>query len=270
MIVQLVSVELAFAGGHWEVLPQAVSDVKLVFGRGGLVQGLINYLLDSYGNLDEIFLTSVWPVLASAIPESLAQAFVQIPRRVGQLRHSFNIRGRCLQPLKDGERCETDQVSIEFQDVTATAILPKPLAEKYLVSQNCTKSCEAMPRLHSYVKSSEASVFDGTSTETGLQVDYSAEEFTKILLEGSAVAPMKLLEIGLGNGTNLANLLPSIPGKLESVGSMSIREGNKAERAILSVCCVSGLGAETSISGHLDMMRNAHRPVPTGLAPIIG
>ena len=26
-------------GGHWEVLPKAVSDVKLVFGRGGIVQG---------------------------------------------------------------------------------------------------------------------------------------------------------------------------------------------------------------------------------------
>ncbi|CAE7554167.1 unnamed protein product [Symbiodinium sp. CCMP2592] len=217
-------------GGHWEVLPTAVSDVKLVFGRGGLVQGLINYLMDSYGDLDEIFLTSVWPVLASAIPESLGQAFVQIPRRVGQLRHSFNIHGRCLLPRADGEQCETDQVSIVFQDVTAAAVLPKPLAEKYLVSQNCSKSCEAMPRLHSYLKSSNASVFDGTSTETGLQVDYSAErEFTKILLEGSGVAPMKLVEIGLGNGTNLVKLLPSIPGKLASVGSMSIREGNKVE-----------------------------------------
>ena len=39
-------------GGHWEVLPKAVSDVKLVFGRGGLVQGLINYLVSAYGNMD--------------------------------------------------------------------------------------------------------------------------------------------------------------------------------------------------------------------------
>ncbi|CAE7245788.1 unnamed protein product, partial [Symbiodinium microadriaticum] len=96
-------------GGHWEVLPKAVSDVKLVFGRGGIVQGMINYLVDAYGNMDEIFLTSVWPVLASAIPESLGQAFVQIPRRDGQLRHRFNLHGRCLVPLEDGERCETDQ-----------------------------------------------------------------------------------------------------------------------------------------------------------------
>jgi len=222
-------------GGHWEVLPKAVSDVKLVFGRGGLVQGLINHLVDAYGNMDEIFLTSVWPVLASAIPESLGQAFVQIPRRVGQLRHNFNIQGRCLVPHEEEEeRCATDQVSIVFQDVTATAILPKPLAEKYLVSQNCSKSCEAVEQslpmllLQSYVNSSEASVFDGTSTETGLQVDYSVQDFTKIRLDGGAVAPMKLLEIGLGNGSNLlANLLPAVPGKLTSVGSLSLIEGNK-------------------------------------------
>ena len=29
--------------------------------------------------------------------------------RVGQLRHNFNIHGRCLLPREDGERCETDQ-----------------------------------------------------------------------------------------------------------------------------------------------------------------
>ncbi|CAE7554142.1 unnamed protein product [Symbiodinium sp. CCMP2592] len=224
-------------GGHWEVLPKAVSDVKLVFGRGGLVQGLINHFTDAYGNMDEIFLTSVWPVLASAIPESLGQAFVQIPMRVGQLRHNFNIKGRCLvtHEEEEEERCASDQVSIVFQDVTATAILPKPLAEKYLASQNCSKSCEAVEQslpmllLQSYVNSSsEASVFDGTSTETGLQVDYTVRDFTKIRLEGAAVAPMKLLEIGLGNGSSLlANLLPAVPGKLASVGSLSLIEGNK-------------------------------------------
>ncbi|CAE7289464.1 unnamed protein product, partial [Symbiodinium necroappetens] len=221
-------------GGHWEVLPKAVSDVKLVFGRGGIVQGMINYLVDAYGNMDEIFLTSVWPVLASAIPESLGQAFVQIPRRDGQLRHRFNLHGRCLVPLEDGERCETDQVSIVLQDLTETVILPKPLVEKYLVSQNCAKSCEAVEQsmpmllLQSYVNSAEASVFSGTSTDATLEVDYSVQEFTKIRVEGGAVAPMKLLEIGLGNGSNLlANLLPAVPGKLTSVGSMSIIEGNK-------------------------------------------
>ncbi|CAE7800733.1 unnamed protein product [Symbiodinium sp. CCMP2456] len=193
-------------GGHWEVLPKAVSDVKLVFGRGGIVQGLINQLVDSYGNMDEIFLTSVWPVLASAIPESLGQAFVQIPRRDGQLRHRFNLHGHCLVPVEDGERCETDQVSITLQDLTETAILPKPLAEKYLVSQNCSKSCEAVEQsmpmllLQSYVNSSaEASVFSGTSTDTMLEVDYSVKDFTKIRVESGAVAPMKLLEIGLGS-----------------------------------------------------------------------
>ncbi|CAE7866829.1 unnamed protein product, partial [Symbiodinium sp. KB8] len=82
--------------------------------------------------------------------------------------------------------------------------------------------------LQSYVNSAEASVFSGTSTDATLEVDYSVQEFTKIRVEGGAVAPMKLLEIGLGNGSNLlANLLPAVPGKLTSVGSMSIIEGNK-------------------------------------------
>ena len=48
-----------------------------------------------------------------------------------------------------------------------------------------------------------------------------------------------------GNGSNLVNLLPSIPGKIASVGSMSIREGNKAGRALFRAFVVfQVLGAE--------------------------
>ena len=35
--------------------------------------------------------------------------FPQRLGRDGQLRHRFNLHGRCLVPLEDGERCETDQ-----------------------------------------------------------------------------------------------------------------------------------------------------------------
>ena len=38
-----------------------------------------------------------------------------------------------------------------------------------------------------------------------------------------------------GNGSNLlANLLPAVPGKLTSVGSLSLIEGNKAGSAVPS------------------------------------
>ncbi|CAE7568075.1 unnamed protein product [Symbiodinium pilosum] len=224
-------------GDHWEVLPKAVSDVKLVFGRGGLVQGLINYLVSAYGNMDEIFLKSVWPLLASAIPESLGKVFVQIPQRVGKMGHKFGIQGSCVVWDESNEKCATDQVHVQLKDSTTVALLPKPLTEKYLVSHDCSQDeCEAaeeslpLTLLRSYANASSQvpAVFGGTSVETSFDMEYSSTLFPKIYMDSSANAPMKVLEIALGGqGSVLSNLLPGAPGKLTAVGSIVVIEGNK-------------------------------------------
>eukprot|EP00438_Fugacium_kawagutii_P032500 Skav233900 [mRNA] locus=scaffold435:315373:325557:+ [translate_table: standard] len=124
--------------GRWDVKPGALSDVDIKFGNGGAVEHMINTLLGIFGGVDQLLLETLWPMVATYIPENIVETLERVAAKDGQMAHHFKITGRCQQRM--GERCGSSKVDFSIKDLTNVDVATSKVFPMYLSKLSPEKS----------------------------------------------------------------------------------------------------------------------------------
>eukprot|EP00933_Yihiella_yeosuensis_P035363 TRINITY_DN2887_c2_g1_i6.p1 TRINITY_DN2887_c2_g1~~TRINITY_DN2887_c2_g1_i6.p1 ORF type:complete len:1700 (-),score=303.37 TRINITY_DN2887_c2_g1_i6:238-5280(-) len=114
--------------GNWMLRDGAQSTADVSFGSGGILQAIINSLIDKYGGMDQLLVEQLWPILSMAIPAKLGNAFTSASVENGQIRHDLILTGTCRQDSK-GE-CGP-MFDLEVTDVTNVNAVPEPILHEF-------------------------------------------------------------------------------------------------------------------------------------------
>lgn len=191
--------------GRWKIQSsEAVSDVDIQFGAGGLLQAIINYLVAHFGNMDKVFADIVWPILTSLIPGKVGYAFTKVREEYGQIDTKFKITAQCKAPV-DG-RCPDDEVTLNLTATNMVIVKPEPIVKDLIRTEYLTTDSPAS--LFEQAWDEGKLPLRSSIVELRLEAKHRLGDFLNIQGAGNSQLNMALLETVLGKDSLLIDIIP--------------------------------------------------------------
>eukprot|EP00930_Biecheleria_cincta_P096535 TRINITY_DN88365_c0_g1_i1.p1 TRINITY_DN88365_c0_g1~~TRINITY_DN88365_c0_g1_i1.p1 ORF type:complete len:1664 (-),score=262.62 TRINITY_DN88365_c0_g1_i1:4-4995(-) len=228
--------------GAWQVNREtAESDVIIHFGSGGVLQRLIDKLIEAYGSVNELFSKNVWPLFSKIIPAKVGKAFEAVPKRIGTLSHELHIEGKCKS--RQGKACPEDELEIRFSEIMPLDLALAPFLESYTSQFNETASgsstSESKPvgyeLMRNFVSTAaQGSVLKHSYVSLAAELSYAHNEATKVEVLGTTELDTSFVESMIGDAELLLQVIPALPQQLLLEGKMRVApEGLAVDNASL-------------------------------------
>lgn len=88
-------------------------DAKVSVGSGGIVNTLLNVIIQAFGGMEKIIFEQVWPLVQQLISVKVGQALKTVPKASGDIDIKVNVKGRCIERDND-KRCPSQKLKLEL------------------------------------------------------------------------------------------------------------------------------------------------------------